>query len=55
MIIVTEKASKKIAELKIEQNHTPEIFLRVGVDSGGCSGLSYNLSFSKECKASDQT
>jgi iron-sulfur cluster assembly protein len=39
MITVSEKAKKRIAELKIEQNYSPSHFLRVGVESGGCSGL----------------
>jgi iron-sulfur cluster assembly protein len=54
MITVTEKASKRIAALKVEQHHSPEHFLRVGVDSGGCSGLSYNLDFDTTIKDGDQ-
>ena len=41
MITVSDKAKKRIEELIIEQNYTPSHFLRVGVESGGCSGLSY--------------
>lgn len=29
-------------------------FLRVGVQGGGCSGLSYNLDFDNEVKTGDQ-
>ena len=54
MITVTEKASKRIADLKIEQNYSPEHFLRVGVNSGGCSGLSYDLDFDNQTKDGDQ-
>lgn len=54
MITITEKAGKRIEALKLEQGHTPEHFLRVGVDSGGCSGLSYNLDFDNALKDGDQ-
>jgi len=54
MITVTEKASKRIADLKIEQNYSSEHFLRVGVNSGGCSGLSYDLDFDNQTKDGDQ-
>lgn len=54
MITVTEKATKRIADLKAEQGHTPEHFLRVGVNSGGCSGLSYELDFDNQPKDGDQ-
>ena len=43
---ITDKASKKIKELFSENAElTDKHFLRVGVKGGGCSGLSYDLSF----------
>jgi iron-sulfur cluster assembly protein len=54
MITVSEKAKKRIKELKIEQNFSPAHFLRVGVESGGCSGLSYKLDFDTVLKADDE-
>jgi iron-sulfur cluster assembly protein len=48
MITVTEKAKTRIKDLKVESNYTEDYFLRVGVDSGGCSGLSYKLDFDNE-------
>jgi iron-sulfur cluster assembly protein len=43
---ITDKASKKIKELFSENPElTDKHFLRVGVKGGGCSGLSYDLSF----------
>ena len=54
MITVSEKAKKRIAELKIEQNYSSAHFLRVGVESGGCSGLSYKLDFDTELKPGDE-
>lgn len=46
MIKVSEKAKSKIIELMSEDGFNPQTdFVRVGVKSGGCSGLSYDLKF----------
>lgn len=48
MIKVSEKAKLKIIELMNEDNFDPnKDYVRVGVKSGGCSGLSYDLKFDK--------
>lgn len=39
---ISERASEKIAEILLSAN-TRDSFLRVGVEEGGCSGLSYTL------------
>ncbi len=44
MLTLTDTASQKVAEL-IEAEGNPELFLRVGVKPGGCSGLSYEMFF----------
>ena len=55
MIKVTEQAKNKIASLMQEDGSSLEdSFVRVGVTSGGCSGLSYNLEFDKEQKPEDK-
>ncbi|HEY4540314.1 MAG TPA: iron-sulfur cluster assembly accessory protein [Faecalibacter sp.] len=55
MIKVTEQAKNKIASLMQEEGSSiEESFVRVGVTSGGCSGLSYNLEFDKEQKPEDK-
>ncbi|MFY8109314.1 MAG: HesB/IscA family protein [Bacteroidia bacterium] len=54
MITVSEKAKSRIQELMIESSYTPDYFLRVGVDSGGCSGLSYKLDFDNTAKPGDE-
>ena len=42
MIHVTEKAAEKIRELLVKEGVPPDSGgLRVGVQGGGCSGLSY--------------
>lgn len=49
MIKVSETAKKKVIELMQEDGYNPSNdYVRVGVKSGGCSGLSYDLKFDKE-------
>lgn len=46
MIKVSETAKQKIINLMAEDGFNPQDhFVRVGVKSGGCSGLSYELNF----------
>jgi iron-sulfur cluster assembly protein len=46
MVQVTEIAKKKVIDLMQEEGFNVEKnFVRVGVKSGGCSGLSYELKF----------
>ena len=55
MIKVSEQAKTKISQLMAEDGASLEkSFVRVGVTSGGCSGLSYNLNFDKEQKEEDK-
>lgn len=54
MITVSEKAKSRIQDLKKESHFTDDYFLRVGVESGGCSGLSYKLDFENTLKPGDE-
>ena len=46
MIKVSETAKKKVVELMTDEGFNPtNDYVRVGVKSGGCSGLSYDLKF----------
>lgn len=45
MITVSEKASERIREIRKTQGFAQEIPLRIGVEGGGCSGLTYKLDF----------
>tara|TARA_Y100001935_G_C17155514_1_gene432620 strand:+ start:147 stop:476 length:330 start_codon:yes stop_codon:yes gene_type:complete len=48
MIKVSESAKLKVSSLMKDEGFDPLIdFVRVGVKSGGCSGLSYELKFDK--------
>ena len=52
MITVTPKAAEKIQEFMKEEAEKPE-FLRVYVQGGGCSGLSYGMGFEKQAEEDD--
>ncbi len=54
MINITHKAKSKIIELLKEEKNTEEKFLRIAVKAGGCSGLSYDLSFDGDLKEEDK-
>lgn len=54
MITVTDKAKGKVKELMEQSGLDSSYFLRVSVQGGGCSGLSYNLDFDNEEKTGDQ-
>ncbi len=54
MLFVAESAKKKIEEIRSSEGKGPEMFVRVKVTSGGCSGLTYQLTFDEELKENDQ-
>ncbi|MGG1637286.1 iron-sulfur cluster insertion protein ErpA [Paenibacillus sp. MCAF9] len=47
MITISDTASDKIKEMLAEEGG-PEMFLRIGVKEGGCSGFSYGMGFDDE-------
>jgi iron-sulfur cluster assembly protein len=52
MVTVSEGAAKKLTSL-IEESGFKTPFVRVAVKGGGCSGLSYDLSFDTEQQTGD--
>lgn len=54
MITVSENAKQKAINLMREDNKPEGSFIRVGVEGGGCSGLSYKLEFDNTIKEGDQ-
>lgn len=55
MIQVSESASKKIIDMmKDDGFDATKDYVRVGVKSGGCSGLSYDLTFDKVINENDK-
>lgn len=54
MIKMSEQAGHKVKEmLAAEQN--PDLFLRIGVLQGGCSGFTYAMGFDQEMREGDRT
>ena len=53
MIQPTDVAKEEVKKL-IEQQNKPGAFLRVGVKGGGCSGLSYDVSFDDKINEYDR-
>lgn len=54
MITVSENAKQHALDLIKQENRPADSFIRVGVDGGGCSGLSYKLEFDNQLKEGDQ-
>ena len=55
MIKVTDEAKVKLLALMKEEGKDSDAFVRVGVNSGGCSGLSYDLGFDNNENEDDKT
>lgn len=54
MIHISENAAAQISNLKAQDKREGDLFLRVRVVGGGCSGLSYKLDFENEKKPDDK-
>jgi iron-sulfur cluster assembly protein len=55
MITVNDKALEHVIELMMEEGITPDThYLRVGVYGGGCSGISYKMSFDDKIEEQDE-
>jgi iron-sulfur cluster assembly protein len=52
-LALTENAVKQVKQL-IEAQKLENVYLRVGVKGGGCSGLSYSLEFDNEIGPHDK-
>ena len=55
MIQVTDEAKVKLLALMKEEGKDSDAFVRVGVNSGGCSGLSYDLGFDNNENEDDKS
>lgn len=52
MITITPEATQQIQNM-LTAEAIPNLFLRIGVNEGGCSGFSYGMGFDDEQKDSD--
>ena len=53
-LALSENAAKQVKQLKQAQNLPENVFLRMGVKGGGCSGMSYLLEFDSEMGPHDK-
>ena len=53
-LALSENAVKQVKELKDTQHLAENVFLRMGVKGGGCSGMSYSLEFDSEMGPHDR-
>lgn len=54
MLFVDDSAKEKITEIRSQEGYGDKHFVRVSVTSGGCSGLTYNMTFDDQLKDDDQ-
>jgi iron-sulfur cluster assembly protein len=53
-LYISDKALARVRHLLAEEGRGDDYFVRISVVSGGCSGLSYKMSFDNEQKPTDQ-
>ena len=54
MITITDTAKDQAIKL-MQEDGKPNLFIRVGVEGGGCSGLTYQLAFDNIEKEGDKS
>jgi len=54
MLFVADSAKTRIEEIKAKEGYGEDYFVRVGVNSGGCSGLSYDMDFDNQGTPDDE-
>ncbi len=52
IVTLTESAGRKIKEM-LEEENNDKLFLRIGVNPGGCSGFSYGMGFDDDLRDDD--
>nr|MBS0037872.1 iron-sulfur cluster assembly accessory protein [Saprospiraceae bacterium] len=54
MVFVANSAKDRILRIREKENYGDDYFIRVEVLSGGCSGLTYNMTFDNQSREGDQ-
>tara|TARA_R110002096_G_scaffold231766_8_gene421554 strand:+ start:14878 stop:15213 length:336 start_codon:yes stop_codon:yes gene_type:complete len=52
-ISISERALKRLENIRLEKGVSKEAYLKIGVVSGGCSGLTYDLDFKQDVTPSE--
>ncbi|SFS43124.1 HesB/IscA family protein [Marininema halotolerans] len=53
MIELSEQAGLKVQDMLKDEEHPEKLYLRIGVQGGGCSGFTYEMGFDEERKEND--
>jgi len=53
VITLSDKAAERVKEI-ISQAREPIVGVRIGVESGGCAGMSYVMEYVKEANPNDE-
>ena len=53
VITLSDKAAERVKEI-IAQAKEPIVGVRIGVESGGCAGMSYVMEYAKEANPNDE-
>lgn len=48
MVTITEQAAHKVKEMMADEENSENLYLRIGVVHGGCSGFSYGMGFDSD-------
>jgi iron-sulfur cluster assembly protein len=54
MIYISEIASERVKEILHAEGKGVDYFVRISVQGGGCSGLSYDIKFDNQISSDDQ-
>ena len=53
LVVLTERAAKQVRKIRTDEDLDDTLKLRVAVEGGGCSGLSYKLGFDYQTEEDD--
>ncbi|SDX21214.1 iron-sulfur cluster assembly protein [Marininema mesophilum] len=53
MIELSEQAGYKVSDMLKDEENPEKLYLRIGVQGGGCSGFTYGMGFEDEKKEDD--
>ncbi len=54
MLFISDKAKERVSAILQKEGKDDSFFVRISVEGGGCSGLTYKLDFDNSTKPDDQ-